>query len=312
MIIHFIVNDVAYMDYKNLTAVWGWEPDDNRIGGTEESVVKWAEELRKRGHQVVVYRNGTNREFNGAQYMDSKGYEPDDSADVYINIKSSHVKPKNKPMLYLTNETDASDVDLSMYSGVIWPSQWAVDNIPVNNKTFILPHGYDSSKIYPQEKVKLQCLYASSPDRGLTTLEQIWPSIADIYPEAHLYVSYGAKVGMPNTTSGEFSEEEMNHLYNTSDIWVHPCSGGELFGISGIKAQAAGAIPVYFPTMALAETVKSGVACSDPRDMYMTLLELMGNDEKREEIRKHMATIHYPDWSDSTDRLLEIINEVVK
>lgn len=314
MKINFVVNDVAYIDYKNLEAVWGWEPTDKRLGGTEESVVQWSKELADRGHHVQVFRNPTKYDSNyvyqskgSVVYKDSKNYHGHE--DICINVKAHHIAPQ-EPTLYLTNETDLAEADLSAYLGVIWPSQYAVDNYPVNNRTFILPHGYDQTKIYPKKKVPKQCLYASSPDRGLDILEQIWPSIVDKHPDAHLYVSYGANIGTPNTTCGEFTESEMNELYNTSDIWLHPCTGGELYGISGIKAQAAGAIPVYFPFMALAETVQVGVPCMDARDMYDKLDELLGNDKAKNKYRKQLADIHFPNWSDSTDRLLEIIKEV--
>lgn len=315
MKINFLLNEVAYVDYKTLEVVWGWEPTDKRLGGTEESVVRWAEELAERGHNVRIYKNGPSAlsetmlpDGHYVNYYPRESYKG--GGDICINIKSSEIDPK-EPTLYLTNEMDATGKDLSKYLGVIWPSQWAVDNIPVNNTTYILPHGYDKTKIYPKKKVPKQCFYSSSPDRGLETLEQIWPSIVDQHPDAHLYVSYGAKTGLPNTTSGEFSEEEMNELYNRSDIWLHPCSGGELFGISGIKAQAASAVPVYFPTMALAETIKDGVSCTDARDMYTKLNDLLGDEDKKATIRKRLAKIRQPNWQTSTDQLLAIIDKVL-
>lgn len=307
MKISFVVNDVAFIDYKNLEAVWGWTPYDKRLGGTEESVVRWGEQLASRGHKVRIYQNGFNGTYKGCVYHSRRDYKG--GGDICINVKSSHIKPK-EPTLYLTNETDISDADLSEYLGVIWPSKWAEDNIPVNNRTFILPHGYDEDEIYPGKKVPKQCLYSSSPDRGLNTLEQIWPSIVDNHPDAQLYVSYGANIGTPNTTCGEFSEDEMNELYRTSDIWLHPCSGGELYGISGIKAQAAGAIPVYFPTMALAETIQEGVKCTDPRDMYEKLNVLLGDEAEKARIRGRLYKIHFTNWKDSTDKLLDIISMV--
>ncbi len=310
----------------------GWTPLDKRLGGTEESIVRWGEELVKRGHQVMVYHksssddwddftytsNGTSSKgdgtYNGVWYEDREAYTNKGAylgeGDVCINVKSPEVAPK-EPTLYLTNETDATDKDLSKYLGVIWPSEWALENIPVNNPNlFVLSHGYDD-KIKPKPKVKKQCLYSSSPDRGLQTLEQIWPSVVEKHPDAHLYVSYGGKIDTPNTTCGDFTEEEMNELYSTSDIWLHPASGGELYGISGIKAQAAGAIPVYFPIMALAETVKVGVKCKDGRDMYNKLVELLDDEKEKARYREELSKLKLPNWQTSTDRLLEIIESVV-
>lgn len=312
MKINFVCND--YVKIVNGRPEFGWEPTDKRLGGTEESVKEWAKELAKRGHVVQVFRNP--KTIQGPYEIDRVAYAPTEmykgGGDICINVKSSHIAPK-EPTLYLTNETDATNADLSEYLGVIWPSEWAVDNIPVNNpRKFILSHGYDETKIKPKEKVKKQCLYASSPDRGLITLETIWPSVVEEHPDAMLYVTYGGQIDAPNTICGEFTEEEMNDLYNTSDIWVHPASGGELFGISGIKAQAAGAIPVYFPIMALAETVKGGIACKDARDMYNVLCSLLGDEKHKAKLRAQLAQNKYPTWKDSTDRLEEIIKEVLK
>lgn len=319
MKINFLMNDVAYVDYKTTEVIWGWEPTDKRLGGTEESVVRWIEELDKRGHETWLFYNrrgnhtyGITQVFGTNQYRAPREIYDANGADICINIKSSEIDPK-EPTLYLTNETDANLKDLSKYLGVIWPSEWATDNIHVNNpRKFILPHGYDEKKINTsQKKINKQCLYASSPDRGLETLEQLWPLIVDQHPDAHLYVTYGGKINTPNTTCGEFSEEEMNNLYNTSDIWLHPCQGGELFGISGIKAQAAGAIPVYFPTMALAETVKGGIACTDTIDMYDKLNALLGDETEKTRLRTELSKIHFDNWADSTDKLLEIIESVI-
>lgn len=337
MRINFLVNRIT----------GGWEPTDTRLGGTEESVVQWAKELAKRGHNVRVYYNKRTVGHEPPFVSPEEGsifWEPREKyfiegaseASVDINIKDSTVLPRinrpmwksdlafisevqspDIPMLYLTNETDATSKDLSNYVGVIWPSQWAVDNIPVNNKTFILPHGYDPEKIYPDKKISKQCLYTSSPDRGLDTLLKVWPEVYKAHPDATLVVTYGAEPqDIPGVTFlGECDEETMNELYRTSDIWAYPCNGGELYCMSGIKAQAAGCIPVYNNIMALTETVKVGypVGAGD-QDFAQTLITALNQPEVREEMRKMATTssfIHYPTWKDSTDKLLEIINSVL-
>lgn len=282
MIINFVVNQVFS----------GWSPKDKRLGGTEESVVEWASRLSERGHTVTVSGNVPKIKHRGVEYGTYIG----GGKDVAIKV------PDWGRGLYLTNEVDASRHDLSKFDAVIWPSQWAVDNIPVNTETEILPHGYDSTKIYPGKKVPKQCLYASSPDRGLDTLEKIWPSVLEKHPDATLIVTYGG-------AGKEYSEDEMNELFRTSDIWIHPCNGGELFGMTGIKAQAGGCIPVYFPTMALAETVQAGIKCADARDMYNQLVSLLGDEDRKKKIRAELASKHFVDWEESTSILENIIKK---
>lgn len=285
----------------------GWEPTDKRLGGTEDAVVQWRKRLIERGHEVKVYRNGRGEEHEG--YYERDSYYP--NSDVTINLNSSDIPATGEPTIYITNETNANTLDLSSYDAVVWPTQWAEENIPVNNSVrFILPYGYDNLKIYPKKKVKNRCLYASSPDRGLETLERIWPKVVERYPDAHLFVTYGGMIDTPNTTCGEFTEEEMNELFCTSDFWLHPANGGELFCITGIKAQAAEAIPVYYPTMALGETVKEGYPCMDEIDMYRKICELMGSSHKKAKVRQQLRKHHFDTWSDSTEALEEILKAV--
>lgn len=278
----------------------GWKPTDTRLGGTEESIVEWSKELRRRGHEVVVYDNDNRHLYNGG-------------GNICINIKSSEVAPK-EPTLYLTNETNASDLDLSKYDAVIWPSEYAAQNIPVDNdRIFILPHGYNHKEIYPAKKNNKQCLYASSPDRGLYTLLQAWPKVYSDHPDAHLFVTYDApEFDYPGISFlRDVDEEQMNILYRETDIWCHPCNGGELFGITGIKAQAAGCVPVIIPTMALEETVKAGVF-TDERNYAQALSDTLGDQMLKDTIREQLSREHYANWEDSTDMLLQIIEKVLR
>jgi glycosyltransferase involved in cell wall biosynthesis len=321
--INFLVNQVFD----------GWEPTDVRLGGTERAVVEWAEELANRGHTVWVFYNqrpasdplktnmGGHHHLNGVNYdsRDQYGVYPHWQTGVCINIKSPEVSPK-EPTIFYTNDVDADKQDLSAYDGVIHISQWAKDNIPVNNpNVFIVPHGYDDKLIYPEKKIPKQCFYASSPDRGLDTLLEAWPSVMRAHPDATLLVTYGASrffepgaFNLPGIINlGEVTEEEMAEVYRTSDIWCHPCNGGELFCITGIKAQAAGCVPVIIPTMALAETVKYGMF-SNKDDYADDLTKVLGDGYTNSMVREELAKYHFPTVADSTDELLKVIENVVK
>ena len=307
MKIDFLVNEVA----------GGWEPTDDRLGGTELSVVKWAEELAERGHEVHVFRNGRDdrwKEIVGD--AGSLNYWPREmyrgGGDVCINVKSSDIAPK-EPTLYLTNETNASALYLSAYDGVIWPSQWAADNIPVNNKNvYILPHGYDPKELYPEEKIPKMCLYASSPDRGLDALLEAWPKVYAKHPDAQLYVTYGAKyMDIPGVVfMGAVDTKTMDELYRMADVWCHPCKGGELYCITGINAQVSGCVPVIIPTMALAETVRHGIFATK-EDYAEILTNVLGDEPLKSEIRAKLAAEKYPTWEDTAIQLEKLCRKVL-
>lgn len=269
MKISFIVNPVFD----------GWEPTSTRLGGTERGVVEWAEELVKRGWEVYVFRNPTVSpvyEHNGVQYRAREfwGISP----DVTINVKSSDI-PANGPTLYYTNELNASELDLSTYDGVIHISNWAKKHIPVDNRVFVVPHGYDPETHYPDKKIPKQCLYSSSPDRGLEVLLRAWPAVHEAHPDATLKVTYGAEyTDIPGVEFlGDVSEEEMAKLYRESDIWCHPNTGVELQCIAAAKAQASGCWPVVIPAMALSETVKYGTFADKDNYTHRLITALNGH-----------------------------------
>lgn len=313
----------------------GWEPTDTRLGGTERGVVEWAEELAKRGHRVMVYHNERTKDwddftyrsenegsrgdgtYNGVWYMpreaytNTEAYEPEGET-VYINIKSPEIEPK-EPTIFYTNDVDANTQDLSKYGAVIHISNWAKDNIPVNNdNVFVVPHGFDNTQIYPGKKINKQCFYASSPDRGLDTLLRAWPKVHAAHPDATLKVTYGAtEYDLPGVEFlGEISEEEMNQLYKESDIWCHPCNGGELQCITGLKAQAAGCVPVIIPAMALSETVKYGFFSNEKR-YTETLIRALSLGGVKEHKREMLAQEHYLTIEESTNKLLKVVDFVL-
>lgn len=297
MRISFLVNEIT----------GGWEPSGMRLGGTEQGVVEWAEELSLRGHKVIVFRNPkihtTPTLYKGVIYAPREMYNG--GGDVCINIKSPEVEPK-EPTIFYTNDVDADKQDLSKYAAVIHISEWAKSNIPVNNNNvFIVPHGYDDSKIYPDKKIPKQCIYTSSPDRGLVTLLRAWTQVMEKHPDATLKVTYGAEPMDIDGVEflGELTEEEMDKLYRESDIWCHPANGGELQCIAGLKAQAAGCWPVVIPTMALKETVKFGTFANES-NYANKLIEAL--DEHHGQSLKGITI------KESTDKLLEVIETVVK
>lgn len=297
--ISFIVNPVAN----------GWHPDDTRLGGTEESVVEWAERIATKGHRVRVYGNikGNSQKIRGVYYHQRGAYKGGEG--ITINVKSSDI-PRQEPTWYLTNEMNAGQLDLAQYDGVILPSRWALDNLEVQHRNIqILPHGYDSTKIFPKTKIRNQCLYTSSPDRGLSELVDLWPQIVEQVPDATLIVTYNGFLDAPNVLNmGDVDPETMNELYNTSQFWLHPCLGGELYCIAAVKAMAAHAIPVYYPTMALKETVRWGIRTH--RETFVRkLLHAMTSNQYKHEMLAHAAVqeFPYPDWNITTDKLLSII-----
>jgi glycosyltransferase involved in cell wall biosynthesis len=292
MKISFICNYIYIND--------GWSPWDIRIGGSEEFIVEVSRRLAKRGHTVQVFHNGRHGEFEGVLYRDHSEFEP---GDVVINVNYPEFTC-DAPQILWTSLT--KHPNLSHFKAVCYISEYARENTGiVHDNLHWVPPGYDETKIYPDTKVAKQCFYASSPDRGLDTLLEAWPSVYSAHPNATLLLTYGApRVDLPGVINlGTVDEETMNEIYRTSEVWCHPCNGGELYCMTGIKAQAAHCWPVVIPVMALAETVRFGTLTT--KDEYtQALVKALGSDHD-------IPHYEFPTWSTVTDRLLKVIETVV-
>lgn len=284
----------------------GWSPHDKFLAGTEESIREWASVIFKRGYDVTVYYNGEPTIYKGVAYRGYDDYKPHGKE---VNVKYSDFKhANNSNVWYLSNETDIADKDVYRFAGVIFPSKWALDNLGYHGTVKVVPHGYNKDAIYPDTKTQYQCLYASSPDRGFEELVRLWPEVVKREPKATLIVTYGIEPrDMPNTMFlGSVDDDLMNQLYRSSDFWLHPCTGGELFCMSAVKAQVAQAIPVFYPTMALAETVRYGIRCNKD-DFVERLVDTM-HDLKHQKILRYKLQVEpFADWEESSIKLLVAI-----
>lgn len=294
MIISFIVNPIYTYGEE------GWSPDSKRLGGSEEFVVEVAKRLAKK-HKVNVYHNGKHGTFNGVHYQSYHAFKP---GDITINVNYPEFKTDGR-QIFWTSLTEHPD--LSHFEAVCYISEYARKNTGIKHKnTFWVPPGYDETKIYPNQKMPQQCLYASSPDRGLDILLEAWPEVYKAHPDATLVLTYGAEANLPGIINlGEVDEDTMNELYRTSQVWTYPCTGNELYCMTGIKAQAAGCYPLIIPHMALEETVKYG-RTTDKEHFAEALIDLLNKNQFPEYNYK------YPTWTDTTEKLLDVIQKIVE
>ena len=169
-----------------------------------------------------------------------------------------------------------------------------------------------------KERDNKTLVYGSSYDRGLEHLLNMWPDVRKAVPEAKLRVFYGwtlFDVGYANNPERMAWKQKINDLmkqdgiihlgrishgavrkeFETAGIWVYPTHFGEISCITGMKAQAFGAIPVVIDYAALVETVQHGVKVTgdiydqETKDAYKKeLVSLLNDPERQEKIRTTM------------------------
>jgi len=249
----------------------GWCPADDFIRGSEEYVKETALEFQKMGHEVTVFHNGRHGMYSGIVYIDRQYYEG--GYDYCLIVKDIEMlRFKNKKTIYYTNDVnDGNRLDpetCKKADAIVALSQYQKDYI-LPQATHVIGHGVDVQRYKKRVKDPNLCIYSSSPDRGLDDLIEIWKEVKRLNPSLVLEVCYDGR-----------NEEEMDDLYRRATYWLHPCTGIELFCISGQKAIAAGCIPVFYPFMALDETIKCGVR-TDKKNFALDLVLLSRDSLKR-------------------------------
>ena len=226
---------------EKLPTSWAWTPCDY-LGGTPEFVVNTAICAKDRFDEVIVYYDGPSGEYDGVYYMPRSMYE---GRDIVLSCNSSPPL-MGKYNIYWTNWDHQRDKNVMSFDERIVLSPYQKSVFGSNSR--IVPHSLWPSQFKNPVKVRKQCLYSSSPDRGGEFLDSIWDEV---------YQETGAT--LIKTYSSNISEDEMVELYKSSEYWLHPCRGVEMFCIAAVKAQVARCIPVVVPNMALETTVKFGV-----------------------------------------------------
>lgn len=284
-----------------------WHPEIIKAkgsGGTESCIVETANRFAADGWRVAVFGSpgayrGTT--VDGVEYWDTnKDFDVSEQWTVAVALRSpeffdADISAETK-VLWMHDVT-VGDVQVGPWGDrfdrfdlMLGVSKWHAEHL---RKVYnIAPErvGYVNNAIYPErfnvvaERDPFKFVYASSPDRGLDNLLEIWPAIKQNYPEASLDVFYGWSAidkiiarhpGHPLLWLKEKINELMEAVnedgsivwhdrvsrdalaehYAKASIWAYPTAFCETFCITALETQAAGVIPVASQLAALQETV---------------------------------------------------------
>jgi glycosyltransferase involved in cell wall biosynthesis len=316
---------------------WGPESIETGIGGSEEAVIYLSKELTKLGWRVTVYANPkTPGIYDEVEYRIWHDLNPKDEFNVLVlwrSIGFIDVNPKAKVVWLwnhdVPNNPDFTEERLSKIDKVLALSEYHKSlfrmqkkdgtfvKIP-DNKFFLTSNGVPDLKTKEWKGNPHRMIYASSYDRGLIYLLQMWPKIKEKVNDAELYIFYGWNLfdkvhfnnpGMMDWKNrvltlarqsgiiehGRVGHEELEKEFKKSAIWAYPTDFTEISCITAMKAQQAGAIPVVTDYAALSETVKNGlrvdvdIRTEEGRKEYSeALINLLNNPEEQAEIRTRM------------------------
>lgn len=266
------------------------------IGGSETAVVHIARLFARAGWRVDVigsfdYLEGV---YEGVAYVEPKRLGATPKTDVLVVWRDPQgwrlpIEAKVR-VAWLHDYLYGPNVgaDLARFDRVLGVSQWHADLLAsaysLTNTDFV-PNGIELARFDKPEvkKVPFQCVWSSSPDRGLDLLLALWPKILAVEPAATLQAAYGwqgidQRIRMGDEGALRFKDHVMRTIDGLPSVtwhdrlsqdklaeikcqsWMAPymTEFGEVSCISMMENMAAGAVPVTSATGALKETVGDG------------------------------------------------------
>ena len=261
-------------------------------GGSEEAVVHMSKRLADLGWNVEVFANCGHQEkkYGKVLWKPFWSYNYRDKYDRFIAWRHPTAYNLNinadKKYLWMhdvLSEAEFTPERLNRIDKIFALSEFQRNlfpNIP-DDKFFITSNGIEQN--FPEiERDPKRLLYASSYDRGLKCLLEMFPKIKKEVPEAELHIFYGWSVwdavhkNDPEKIKekkhimklmeqdgvyehGRIPQEEIIKEYGKANLWVYPTEFPEISCINAMKAQAMGCVPVTTNFAALNETVRFGL-----------------------------------------------------
>jgi len=168
------------------------------------------------------------------------------------------------------------------------------------------------------KKEAYRFIYASNYSQGLLHVLQIWRFIWIRYPLASLHIFFGwgvfpcpqrteietylAKYKSENKNVFEYGKVSHSRLadeFMRSEYWIYPATVQESSCITGMKAQAAGCIPIVIQSGALQENIINGYCCTEPKEFISQCLKACSErgSAKQESMRSQLQIESHNKWS---------------
>lgn len=312
---------------------WGpWSLKEG-IGGSEEAIIRLAPKLAKLGYKVVVYAKPGSRtgEYDGVMWRNYWDCNLEDTFDIFVAWRAPFIFEKKikarKNYLWLHDVMEPGEFEdnrIANFDKCILLSKYHRSLFPMipDEKVLMSGNGIDPEDFIGYEHVHRdphKLVYTSSHVRGLAYLYKIWPDVKKAVPDATLDVYYGRESydkvhkGNPErmkwmdsmiqqakelegvTDYGKVGQDKINQAFFSAGIWPYPCPFPEIYCITAIKAQAAGAVPVASNFAALDETIQFGHKQDfkefDEEDLERyrnALIWWLTHPEEQEKIRSEM------------------------
>lgn len=316
------------------------------LGGSESGFVNMFKQLVALGHRVEVFNQWPVGMDTGKWSWDHvRNFDKDKHYDVVVSLRHSEVFDRDMPnvglkVLFLADTEShglgnlfrAGRVDLAMAV-----SHWQKEKIAAEEEIHDNNWVVTSNGIMPSppnwniSKYRGRCLFTGTPERGLSTILDIWPRVLASVPWATLelfssYIGWGEtevanseinnreydiaeELGVINSVHG--AAAQLRLAQSLAEFYIYPTNFRETRCMSVLEAQYQMAIPIVTGRAALLEAVQHGVTgflvpsygAENPRyrDLFVsTLVNQLKRDpteldEMRLNCREYAKQFLYPD-----------------
>lgn len=285
-----------------------WAPNQahtSGLGGSETALVQVATRLALAGWEVKVFADtDPAMTAGGVIWRPHTGWDPSEECDAMIvsRLPEAFAQPIRAPVRALWCHDHSYPAMTEELAGrmthVVVLSEWQrqrfrrlypyLEDRLVLIRNGVTVTGPDGTDRFPDGDApfaerKPRCVYASSADRGLDTLLELWPRIRAQAPEAELHVFYGfdmldrAALRFPHLATykqrvlglvaaaggeaggvflrGRIPQPELYRELQEARVWSYPTGFLETSCIGAMEARAAGLAIVTSGLAALTETV---------------------------------------------------------
>ncbi len=346
------------MDFHFYSSVffepWRWDVSDVRgIGASETSVIELGWRLARRGHNVTNFAPLPDEDAAGAVDRGVKWRRLEDAdfsaPGIWVLLRDARVADEFKPTadqrLWLVSQDEIligmNPERAAKCEKIITLCQWHKRHTEqyapeVRGKVEVSSNGIKCQLIREVEAEGIpernphKLMFASSPDRGLLQLLDIFGRAKERVEDLELHVFYGVdniekliefnprfghyakfleklKRGLDQPGviwRGRVSQRELYREWLTAGLWCYPCIMDETNCCTALEAQALGAFPIVNPRAALAEVVRQGVFVQgDPNDPLTKaryadwIIRMANNPAEVEERRGQMMKAARVTWS---------------
>ena len=337
--------------------------DDRGLTGSEIAFVMEAISMAVRGYDVTAYTNLSEEgETRGVKFARWERWAEDASRGWHAAIAFiepsglQHVLPGGPLRVFNQQVNDfryclgwEAYVDIATSPSA--HHQKYLSTLTSFKEWRVLPNGCDASIYDPVAKRSKTIVYASSPDRGLHWVLELFPKlkklVADV--ECHIYYDYHPGLAEAWARRGEtelskrlryidavlpkfegrdvvhhksVSREAMARVLSRSRLLAYPCDPiryTEGFSCTTLEAAAAGCLPVICGADALGEIYGEFIPMvpapyTSHREEYLDLLaRFLSNDEAYDRAQaKAMDLGRIYDWTSVADRLQLILEGKTK